>query len=233
MASNSLLLLCSGVRPECSRLPACAHFRAVSVQQPADGARKHAAPSAPFHAVSTSSATGCPDHCLSLSQVLTKSASPHMLDLFGQVWDQLPLCAIVDEKAFVVHGGLFRMHGVAIADLEAAPRTECSLLCSPATDPAMVLLVDALWNDPQDALGISQGDRGEGTRMFGPDVTEDFLKRNGLELVIRSHQVFRICHLVDFSTPGTVGEALLQPAMLHCRSCEPQHPACRPSGVVA
>uniref|UniRef100_A0A7S4LIB5 Serine/threonine-protein phosphatase n=1 Tax=Eutreptiella gymnastica TaxID=73025 RepID=A0A7S4LIB5_9EUGL len=122
-------------------------------------------------------------------EVLTKSASPHMLDLFGQVWDQLPLCAIVDEKAFVVHGGLFRMHGVAIADLEAAPRTECSLLCSPATDPAMVLLVDALWNDPQDALGISQGDRGEGTRMFGPDVTEDFLKRNGLELVIRSHQM--------------------------------------------
>ena len=33
------------------------------------------------------------------------------------------------------------------------------------------------------------GRRGEGVVQFGPDVTEEFLKLNGLQKLIRSHEV--------------------------------------------
>ena len=56
-------------------------------------------------------------------------------------------------------------------------------------DPAHILLWDILWNDPQTELGKNQGMRGAASMFFGPDVTEDFLRRNNLQLLVRSHQV--------------------------------------------
>ena len=51
-------------------------------------------------------------------------------------------------------------------------------------DPMSLLL----WSDPQEALGCVPSRRGVGM-WFGPDVTEAFLKENGLSLVVRSHEV--------------------------------------------
>ena len=47
---------------------------------------------------------------------------------------------------------------------------------------------EILWSDPQAAPGRSPSKRGVGL-SFGPDVTASFLQRNGLELVVRSHEV--------------------------------------------
>lgn len=49
-------------------------------------------------------------------------------------------------------------------------------------------MFDILWSDPQPSDGcIPNALRGAGT-YFGPDVTADFLKKNRLELLIRSHE---------------------------------------------
>ena len=48
--------------------------------------------------------------------------------------------------------------------------------------------MDILWSDPQDALGYAPSDRGAGV-LFGPDCTERFLEQEGLEMLVRSHQV--------------------------------------------
>jgi serine/threonine-protein phosphatase 5 len=45
-----------------------------------------------------------------------------------------------------------------------------------------------LWSDPYAMNGRGPSPRGAGMQ-FGPDVTKTFLEKNGLELVIRSHQV--------------------------------------------
>ena len=119
-------------------------------------------------------------------EILTKFDNAHMLDLVSQVWDLLPVCSVLDDKVFVIHGGLPRVTGATLAQLESVPRAELKI---PSSDPHMMMLVDALWSDPQPEPGQSFGVRGEGTSMFGPDITQAFLEANKLELVVRSHQV--------------------------------------------
>lgn len=49
-------------------------------------------------------------------------------------------------------------------------------------------MADLLWADPQVMPGRSPSKRGVGF-SFGPNYTEEFLEKNGLDLVIRSHEV--------------------------------------------
>ncbi|KAJ3409241.1 Serine/threonine-protein phosphatase 5 [Chytriomyces hyalinus] len=49
-------------------------------------------------------------------------------------------------------------------------------------------MCEILWSDPQPFPGRSPSKRGVGTQ-FGPDVTEAFCLENGLDLIIRSHEV--------------------------------------------
>jgi serine/threonine-protein phosphatase 5 len=50
------------------------------------------------------------------------------------------------------------------------------------------LMMEMLWTDPQDEPGRGPSKRGVGMQ-FGPDVTKRFCENNGLEAVIRSHEV--------------------------------------------
>lgn len=55
----------------------------------------------------------------------------------------------------------------------------------PIASGTSLLASDVLWSDPTHMPGMRANNvRGSGV-LFGPDVTEDFLKRNGLKLIIR------------------------------------------------
>ena len=86
----------------------------------------------------------------------------------------------VCAQVFVCHGGLFREEGVTLADIDAADRA--------VEPPDTGVVCDILWSDPQDAPGRAASKRGTGC-MFGPDVTQRFLADNGLELLVRSHEM--------------------------------------------
>lgn len=49
-------------------------------------------------------------------------------------------------------------------------------------------MMEMLWTDPQEEPGRGPSKRGVGMQ-FGPDVTKRFCDNNGLEAVIRSHEV--------------------------------------------
>jgi hypothetical protein len=49
-------------------------------------------------------------------------------------------------------------------------------------------MMEMLWTDPQTSPGRGPSKRGVGLQ-FGPDVTKRFCEKNGLEAVIRSHEV--------------------------------------------
>lgn len=107
-------------------------------------------------------------------------------NLFTELFQSLPLAYILDgssepngRKAFIVHGGLFSRDGVTLAEINALNRN-----CEPDSG----LMAEMLWSDPQEANGWGASKRGIGV-AFGPDVTHRFLDNNGLDLVVRSHEM--------------------------------------------
>ncbi|XP_022149750.1 serine/threonine-protein phosphatase 5-like [Momordica charantia] len=102
------------------------------------------------------------------------------VELFAEVFCCLPLAYVLNEKVFVVHGGLCGVDGVKLSDIRAINR-----FCEP---PEEGLMCELLWSDPQPYPGRGPSKRGVGI-SFGPDVTKRFLQENNLDLVVRSHEV--------------------------------------------
>lgn len=92
--------------------------------------------------------------------------------------NSLPIAYVIGEELFVVHGGLPAKPDFVLEDVKQIDRFKI-----PENG---TLLSQLLWSDPQGSLGFSPSHRGEGV-LFGPDVTEEFLKRNNLSKIIRSH----------------------------------------------
>nr|KYP47649.1 Serine/threonine protein phosphatase 5 [Cajanus cajan] len=102
------------------------------------------------------------------------------VELFAEVFCCLPLAHVINEKIFVVHGGLFSVDGVKLSDIRSINR-----FCEP---PEEGLMCELLWSDPQPLPGRGPSKRGVGL-SFGADVTKRFLQENSLDLVVRSHEV--------------------------------------------
>lgn len=103
-----------------------------------------------------------------------------VMGLFSEVFCAMPLCATVDDRVFVVHGGLASEDGVTLDDIQKVNRFR--------EPPDSGLMSDLLWSDPQPLPGRSPSKRGVGL-SFGPDVTKRFLELNNLDMVVRSHEV--------------------------------------------
>lgn len=103
-----------------------------------------------------------------------------LYELFCECFCWLPLAHTINRKVFIVHGGLFAKDGVKLADIEKVNRN-----VEPGDDGIMTEL---LWSDPQPMNGRTPSKRGVAC-AFGPDVTKAFLKDNGLDYVIRSHEM--------------------------------------------
>eukprot|EP00929_Paragymnodinium_shiwhaense_P007042 TRINITY_DN111002_c0_g1_i1.p2 TRINITY_DN111002_c0_g1~~TRINITY_DN111002_c0_g1_i1.p2 ORF type:complete len:351 (-),score=95.35 TRINITY_DN111002_c0_g1_i1:163-1215(-) len=130
--------------------------------------------------------------------------------VFCDVFNCLPMCAIISDKIICMHGGLSQEMLAENNDIrEILLNTE-----RPADVPDQGFLCDLLWSDPQpDSKGFGPNDRGVSV-SFGADVVEDFLKKEEMDLVVRAHQVvedgyefFAGRKLVTiFSAPNYCGE---------------------------
>jgi len=156
--------------------------------------------------------------------------------MFTEVFNVLPLAHVINQKVFCVHGGLFSQDGVKLEQIEAIQRDR-----QPPDDGIMC---DCLWSDPQDDNGRAPSKRGV-SMAFGPDVTQNFLETNNLEMVIRSHEVkdegYEIHHggklVTIFSAPNYCDQMGNKGAYIHLQhDCKPvynqfdavPHPAVRP-----
>ncbi|KAI5286256.1 Palmitoyl-protein thioesterase 1 [Ascosphaera acerosa] len=105
-----------------------------------------------------------------------------LFPLFSESFSALPLATLVGGRFFVLHGGLFSDDDVSLDDVRKIDRLA-------QKQPGQAgLMMEMLWTDPQTAPGRGPSKRGVGLQ-FGPDVTKRFCERNGLEAVIRSHEV--------------------------------------------
>lgn len=127
--------------------------------------------------------------------------SLQMFNLFTEIFNYLPLCHLINDKILVMHGGLFSKDDVTLSDIKAIDRNK--------QPPEDGLMCDLMWSDPQYLPGRSESKRGVGTQ-FGPDITKNFLKKNNLEYIVRSHEVksdgYEVMHdgkcITVFSAPN-------------------------------
>ncbi|GJJ76496.1 serine/threonine-protein phosphatase PP1 catalytic subunit [Entomortierella parvispora] len=128
-----------------------------------------------------------------------------MWKAFVDVFNCLPLAAIVANKIFCVHGGLSPNLGT-MDDIRALRR--------PTDVPDYGLLNDLLWSDPSEtALDWEDNERGV-SYCFGRSIIQKFLNKHDFDLVCRAHMVvedgyefFNDRTLVTvFSAPNYCGE---------------------------
>ena len=124
---------------------------------------------------------------------------------FTDLFNFLPVAAIIDDKILCMHGGLS-------PDLKSI--NNITEIQRPTDIPDTGLLCDLLWSDPdKEATEYDENDRGVSV-IFGEKVVEDFNKKNDLDLIIRAHQVvddgyefFAKRQLITiFSAPNYCGE---------------------------
>ena len=124
---------------------------------------------------------------------------------FVDLFNCLPIAACIDDKIFLVHGGL---------SPELKTIDEIKKIMRPTDVPEEGLLCDLLWSDPENSIK-EWGDNDRGVSVtFNVKVLERFLENNELDLFCRAHQVveqgyefFGDKKLVTvFSAPNYCGE---------------------------
>lgn len=107
--------------------------------------------------------------------------------LLESVFCNLPYAALINNAIFAVHGGLAR--GLSRPD-DVLNVKKCD------REPRDPIAFQLLWNDPSDDVSgfvpnVLRGGCIDGDLciyLWGPDVTNDFLQRNSLKMIIRAHE---------------------------------------------
>lgn len=112
-------------------------------------------------------------------ECLRKYGSVNVWRYCTEVFDYLPLSALVEDKVFCVHAGL----SPSINTLD-----QIRTIDRKQEVPHDGAMCDLLWSDPEDVDGWGLSPRGAGY-IFGADVVTQFNTVNKLDLICRSHQL--------------------------------------------
>eukprot|EP00727_Mastigamoeba_balamuthi_P002119 m51a1_g11904 putative protein phosphatase 2a catalytic subunit (309) ;mRNA; r:625325-626738 len=112
-------------------------------------------------------------------ECVRKYGSANVWKYFTDLFDYLPLTALIERQIFCLHGGL----SPSIDTLDHI-RTLDRFQEVPHEGP----MCDLLWSDPDDRCGWGISPRGAGY-TFGQDISAQFNHNNGLKLVARAHQL--------------------------------------------
>jgi len=133
-------------------------------------------------------------------ECLRKYGNANVWKYFTELFDYLPVTALIENKIFCLHGGL----SPSIDTLDQVRQLD-RIREVPHDGP----MCDLLWSDPDDRVGFGPSPRGAGY-TFGQDVSDHFNHVNGLTLIARAHQLvmegYNWCHdqnvVTIFSAPN-------------------------------
>jgi len=113
-------------------------------------------------------------------ECLLKYGDPQVWTLITDTFDFLPVAALVDNRLFCCHGGLS----------PSAPDLDCVREQDRVVElQHSGVLSDIAWSDPEEEhSGWRVSPRGAGY-TFGQDVTQQWNENNGLDLLVRAHQM--------------------------------------------
>ena len=112
-------------------------------------------------------------------ECLRKYGNASVWKYFTDLFDYLPLTALIENQIFCLHGGL----SPSIDTLDNI-RSLDRIQEVPHEGP----MCDLLWSDPDDRCGWGISPRGAGY-TFGQDISEAFNHNNNLTKVARAHQL--------------------------------------------
>lgn len=99
---------------------------------------------------------------------------------FVETFDYLPIAAVVNKKIFCVHGGI---------SPELQSLSQLRSLKRPFKIPESGMLCDLTWSDPDPATtDFAKSSRGT-TYTWGLGAVKKLFKENGLEMIVRGHQM--------------------------------------------
>ena len=96
------------------------------------------------------------------------------------IFDSLPICAVIDKKYFAVHGGI-SPNCKLLKEIQQLNRFQ--------EIPQKGELCDFLWSDPVNSKSDSWKPNNvrQCSYFFGVTQSKNFLSRNSLKLIIRGH----------------------------------------------
>ena len=124
---------------------------------------------------------------------------------FCDVFNCLPVAAIIEDKIFCVHGGIS-------PDLESFDQIRS--ISRPCEIPESGLLCDLVWSDPDANIEEwNVNDRGAGY-TFGEKPIQRFLNKFSLDLLVRGHQAVSTGY--DFAYPDARNTVTVFSAPNYC-----------------
>ena len=112
-------------------------------------------------------------------EITRKYGNANAWEYFTDLFDYLPLAALVEGKIFCVHGGLSPY--ISTVD-------QIRLINRKMEIPREGVFCDLMWSDPDDIETWIISCRGAGW-IYGWKVVDEFTHINGLELICRAHQL--------------------------------------------
>ena len=106
-----------------------------------------------------------------------KYGNANVWKYFTDLFDYLPLTAVIENKIFCLHGGLSPQLDT-LDQIKSLDRI--------IEVPHEGSMCDLLWSDPDDRCGWGVSPRGAGF-TFGADISEQFNHTNSLGLISRAH----------------------------------------------
>jgi diadenosine tetraphosphatase ApaH/serine/threonine PP2A family protein phosphatase len=120
----------------------------------------------------------------------------------NQVFDRLPLCGVVDQDIFCVHGGIPRPVGegtTRVQDILNVPKVAgINPPYEHEDDDYQQVASDCIWSDPASEeqeqysvdpeTGFGESLRGGGAICFGNKAVSEFLEQQGFSYIMRAHE---------------------------------------------
>ena len=118
--------------------------------------------------------------CGFMDEIIQKFSDIVIFNAFQEVFNYMPIAALINEKILCIHGGL-GPNFTSIEQINKIPRPLYEFGENEAAD-------EILWSDPSNSIEeYGPSLRGAGC-TFGKKVVDEFCKNNNIEMIIRGHE---------------------------------------------
>lgn len=111
---------------------------------------------------------------------VTSKYNESLFYYFVNIFNALPLAAVIGKRIFCVHGGLSPMIKT-VSEIKSIKR--------PVEIPNAGPITDMLWADPSTLVEEFEHSVRGSSYLFGSKASDTFLKTNKLSMIVRAHQV--------------------------------------------